>query len=423
MIRLRSLRSRLCCAFGLLGVLLAALFAAGVWMTAEGMEEAFLDATLSEELDYFIEEWSRSPQAVPPQTASVRGYAVADGDAAAAAALPAFLRTLAPGRHELTAEGTDYEIAVVDADGHRFYLAYDEARIQAVERTLIAFLAVSSLLVVALSALLGWFAADRITAPVRDLAASVRRIGLDAPGPEFAAGARGIDEVTVLAETLDAAVGRLHGFLAREREFTAEASHQLRTSAAVIMSTVELMQSDPPEGEPQRRRLDRLALAASHLSRQIEAFLLLSREPEGDTTAGSSVAAAVEGLIAAEHAYSPNVERRLRLSVDGEEEVAAPAAALEIVVGNLMHNALAHGDGPVTVRVGGGEVTVHDEGPSIPAETLAHVFERGFRGPTSAEGTGLGLTIARRICERYGWEIDLESGEGLGTTARVRFAT
>lgn len=417
-----SLRRRLTLAFGLLGVLLAALLAAASWTTAESLEAAFLDATLAEELDYFIAEWGRNPQAAPPATASVRGYVVPRGDRAALARLPSYLRRLPAGRHELSVAGAVYEVAVADADGHRFYLAYDEARIQAVERTLLAFLAASSLAVVVLSALLGWFAADRITAPLRRLAAEARRLGIGTPGTGFAAGVEEPDEVRVLAETLDAAVGRLHAALRREREFTAEASHQLRTSAAVIMSTAELMQTAPSTDPVQRRRLDRLGLAASHLSRQIEAFLLLAREAEGETAAACSVAAAVEQLIAGELAYSPHVERRLSLAVEEDVEVAAPAAALDVVVGNLLHNALAHGDGAVTVRVSGRELTVHDEGPTIPAETLGRVFERGFSAPAASAGSGLGLTIARRVCERYGWAIDLESGDGLGTTARVRFA-
>ena len=99
-----------------------------------------------------------------------------------------------------------------------------------------------------------------------------------------------------------------------------------------------------------------------------------------------------------------------------------PPALLAIVVGNLVRNAVAHGEGAaVSVRLERERLTVSDAGVGIPGEELGRVFQRYYRGSAS-RGAGIGLSLVKRICDRNDWEILLESRPGAGTTATLSFA-
>src|SRR5690606_13883091 len=84
--------------------------------------------------------------------------------------------------------------------------------------------------------------------------------------------------------------------------------------------------------------------------------------------------------------------------------------AFGIVARNLVQNAIVHGGGRVKVTLYGDTLTVWNDGPGMNADELERVFERHFRGAASGKGVGLGLAIARRLADRFGWFLELASG-------------
>jgi signal transduction histidine kinase len=95
---------------------------------------------------------------------------------------------------------------------------------------------------------------------------------------------------------------------------------------------------------------------------------------------------------------------------------------LEIVVGNLIRNALFNTkSGIVLVRLEAERLIVRDTGVGMRPEELARALERYYKGASSA-GAGVGLSLVKRICDRHGWSISLESQEGQGTTAEIDFS-
>ena len=97
-------------------------------------------------------------------------------------------------------------------------------------------------------------------------------------------------------------------------------------------------------------------------------------------------------------------------------------AALEIVLSNLLRNALDNtGSGHVTLRWQDSVLEVEDTGRGIASGDLPHVFERHYRGGDARahEGHGIGLALVKRIAERYGWMLSLESRAGEGTRVRL----
>jgi signal transduction histidine kinase len=95
---------------------------------------------------------------------------------------------------------------------------------------------------------------------------------------------------------------------------------------------------------------------------------------------------------------------------------------LEIVIGNLIRNALFNTkSGVVLLRLEAERLIVRDTGVGMRPEELARALERYYKGASSA-GAGVGLSLVKRICDRYGWRISLDSQEGQGTTAEIDFS-
>ena len=95
---------------------------------------------------------------------------------------------------------------------------------------------------------------------------------------------------------------------------------------------------------------------------------------------------------------------------------------LEVVIGNLLRNAFFYTEsGTVSLRLETARLTISDTGVGMPPEVLAHVFERHYKGDASS-GAGVGLSLVKRICDRYGWPIFIRSEPGKGVTVEIDFA-
>ncbi len=189
----------------------------------------------------------------------------------------------------------------------------------------------------------------------------------------------------------------------------------------MIRGAAEVLADDPHLSAAQRERVARIERATAAMAELIAALLLLARED-----AASIKESCDARTIAVEcvERYRPlATSRGTTLALDGTDAVAlwAPPALFAIVVANLVHNAVAHTrDGHITVALDPHTLTVRDSGSGIQDEALARVFERHYRGPDS-EGAGIGLFLVKRICDRLGWRISLQSDPLAGTTATLLF--
>jgi two-component system sensor histidine kinase RegB len=129
-------------------------------------------------------------------------------------------------------------------------------------------------------------------------------------------------------------------------------------------------------------------------------------------------------LLAAVVRSVPEPERaRLETSARGESVVRVPRNAVLQVAANLLRNALDAGQGHVALSIETGtaglRVVLRDDGPGMPPEVLSRVGEPFFSTKAPGAGLGLGVFIARSLCEEMGGRLTLESTPGRGTTARV----
>jgi two-component system OmpR family sensor kinase len=227
-------------------------------------------------------------------------------------------------------------------------------------------------------------------------------------------------EIQSLRASLNHMLDRLQRTFDREREFVADASHELRTPITVAQGELDLLRrsADPQE----RERLDVVRRELQRMERLIGEMLSLAREDAGRSLDRRTVA--VDDLL-------DDLRRDLPLLGPREYEVGTLTGTLEAdpdriaqVLRNLARNAVTHTSrgGRVEVRVGAEGDRLHieviDDGPGIPPEEAAHLFERFYRSAETRsrdrDGSGLGLAIARAIVEAHGGRIWADAGRTSG---------
>ncbi len=259
---------------------------------------------------------------------------------------------------------------------------------------------------------LGVVVMRRAVAPVAELAKAVADIDLEHLSAEdykrIESGRFGDDEVGVLAGAIEKTLERISAFVARERDFTSSASHELRTPITVITGALELLEhSELSAADTQA--LDRVRRATLDMKTTIEMFLCLAREKDA-------------GLYEAYFLVTPLVRQAIDLQrhllsrklVDVEIEhldnpsVCGHQQAFAIAVNNLVRNAFEHthtGQGPISILIKERELLItnqlHQAGDGLCALTEA----------SSTHGYGLGLGIVQRLCERNGWTFTLHADE------------
>ncbi len=218
-------------------------------------------------------------------------------------------------------------------------------------------------------------------------------------------------------------------FRESRRLFSAAVSHELRTPLARILGLVETLLL--PQSHAEREALvAQTEIEIDNMRRLIDEMLLLAALDQGEATLSAETAdpgAIAEAVIADARARRTGRGRRLEVDAVSGLRVAIAGRLLEVVIGNLVDNALRHGgpDAVVTVSVRGlageVEIAVMDTGLGIPPEHLPHVFERFYRGDASraGAGTGLGLAVVKHIIEAHTGRVSAVSLPGEGTTVRI----
>ncbi len=419
-----SLRYRIAVAFALFGGVVSLVLASGLYIAFRNLEAQLIDDTLTAELQDYIERRGRNPQSRPETTATIRAYVIESRNPMP---VPPAVKALAPGRHELLLEGVRYRAAVEDVDSRRFVILYNESQAARRERSFLALLAVGALGMALLSALAGYWLAGRVIAPVTDL---VRRVAGLRPEdqPARLADEYPWDEVKELARDFDDYLLRLRAFIERERAFTGDVSHELRTPLTVINGATELLLATDRLDEKDREKARRIARAAAEMKAITEALLVLAREQEsgGDLMDGPCD---VDVVLGEEFERTRELYRHKAitggLEIKGHPRVVVDRAVLGMVVGNLLRNSFAYTErGTVQVTLDDSGVTIIDTGSGMDADEVERAFHRHYRGETAgAPGAGIGLSLVRRICDRYRWHIDLESEPEKGTRVRLSFTS
>lgn len=269
----------------------------------EEMEEEFIDGKLDEQLHYSIEHSRRLGTLIGPQTPNMTLYRFAPGETPPQGLRPE-LAALAVGDHEDWSAGRELHVAVREADGQRYVLIYDESEHRERESAVVATVVIGGLVLTALSFLLVYAIAARLTRGLETLAERVEE-GRD--GEPFAED--GLDaELLVVARALDRAEARQAAVLARERDFNANLSHELRTPLAGIRSDAEMLLIDPALSDKARRRAERIIATTDRTTTLAHSLLLLAREARPQALEPIDLGAAVRQAWARLHPPAAEAE-------------------------------------------------------------------------------------------------------------------
>ena len=151
-------------------------------------------------------------------------------------------------------------------------------------------------------------------------------------------------------------------------------------------------------------------------------MLLLSRNERA--VGECDVAKLAQQLLDSHRAQLGGKPLELRIEGEAKLVVDAPESAVSVALGNLVGNAVKYTQsGEVIVRLHDHAVDVIDSGPGLSAEDAAKLFERGYRGTHAghSQGGGIGLSIVRRLCALYGWNVQVRPGETRGVVATLTF--
>jgi signal transduction histidine kinase len=241
----------------------------------------------------------------------------------------------------------------------------------------------------------------------------------------------GGEEFRRLAAVINSLLQRLERAFLAQRRLVADAAHELKTPAAVLLGEAQEALRADVSPEARRASLQTIDRASRGLARQVEAILFLAR---GDVASLERREPADLNEIADEAAVAASrlgAPRGVRCSVfhRGPAPVSADRAALLSAAVNLVSNALIYTDAQTAVDVAagsrGGEafLEVADRGPGVPQEDRARIFERFVRldrtRARNPEGSGLGLAIVEQVARSHGGRVEVEEREGGGAVFRL----
>ncbi len=301
-------------------------------------------------------------------------------------------------------------------------LTSDYAEVDAAARRTVIGLIVIGGAAILTGVIIAFALAGSIARPIQRLAAAAHRLG----GGDLSARAGpvgGAAEVGDLAASFDAMAERLERAVRAQREFVANASHQLRTPLTGMKLRLEGA-SDSTDDPELRRQLEAAEHEVDRLAEIVERLLVVARRIE------QGEPAALDLRVAARRAAERWSERATRMesaieTAGGSADAAADPADIDQILDNLLDNAIAYAPGPIKIATSAdgadAVLVVADRGPGIPDDERSAVTERFYRGKGAPSGgSGLGLAIAHELTERWGGSLSIRSPAMGGSEIEIR---
>jgi two-component system, OmpR family, heavy metal sensor histidine kinase CusS len=431
-----SIRARLTVWYSMVLLAALALFGTGIWLVVEHSLKASLDETLNQQAKGVITILQSVPNDPLELREELTEYAKATPGGNLMEVRDSTGNQILAGKalqnsgevQSLTASTT------VNGQQYQVLVATPLDSTKATLRRLRTLFLWTIPVVLLLASFGGYWISRRALAPVDAITLAARSTGIQNLSQRLSVPATG-DELQRLSETWNDMLARLESAVKRLSQFTADASHELRTPVALIRTTAELALRRERSPETYREALRQVALESERTSRLIEDLLLLARADAGlpplslERVELTPLVRDVceQGRVLAD-------ARQLQISTEAPDDpvyVEANDLELRRLLLLLLDNAVKYtpAGGRITVSVAsdtaGATVAVRDTGVGIAGSALPHVFERFYRADESrnreAGGTGLGLSIAKFIADRHRARLEAESEVGKGSTFRVRF--
>lgn len=426
--QLPSMRVTVAVTVAVFALLLILAQATALILMFEEKEEEFITEILDQQITHSIELYRTVAQILAPNTPDMRLYRIPPGENPQN--VPVYLRDLPIGDHEIHDAGHEYHVAVRSDAGARFILAYDVEDHENRLRTLTMITLSGALLMAGATLLAVYFVSGHLTRRLEQLAADVAHGGNQGiyvrPGMQR--------EIHVLASALEALEKRQRALLEREREFTAHLGHELRTPLTGIRTDAEMIAGQAGLAESALRRARRIVSAVDRIADLSASLLSLAREAQPGLVEEAGLSAVLGAAWEALAAVAQEKGVSLSMSLPDGASVRCDQSLLELVLRNLLENALRHSPrhGVIECRLTGQVLQLRDHGAGISPDDLPFVFERFYRADPPADhqtnspasrppGYGLGLALVKHACTASGWNATAANAEGGGALFRIDF--
>ncbi|MFT7530923.1 MAG: signal transduction histidine kinase [Gammaproteobacteria bacterium] len=404
----------------------------GVIVAAKVVEGVMMRAALEGEAEYFWNSYTKNPDHPLPDTDNLKGFLAQEG---INSDIPIPLLDMKSRFGRVIVEGEEVLVLVdshIIKDKNTFlYLIFDE---ESVERLSFYFGVVPLsliLIIIYLSAWFGFRQSRKAISPVVKLADILGEFRpqntpiVDLDLDNLKSGSSD-DEINVLVDSLNSFTNEINELLDRERRFTRDASHELRTPLAVIKGSVEQLILMKNLDSTQKKPLERIQRTASDMNELVNALLLLARGNKSPAPAKEiSINEVVDKLIE-QLQLTHNLDKHVSIEVHQKSTVCVNAAEqfVEVVVGNILRNAYNYTrKGSVIIEISENYLQVSNKGEGVSFVSSEDMFKPFVRGKEhdNLDGLGVGLDIAKRLCEMYGWEIQGQYTVENGMTFHIHF--
>jgi signal transduction histidine kinase len=430
----QAINKKILRAFAIQLVLVSLVTVLGIFVTNWIVQDLLTEEALKEEANYFWNLYAHDPAVPLPNTQNLTGYLrPAEGAVSRseeAPAVPEPLRDLTPGYGRVGDLAGAPLVFVSDRGGARLYLVFALSQVSDLAFYYGLLPLALIMLVIYVLALATYRTSISAISPLVRLAEHLQSYDYTQRGSLDLEPFREANnsEVNSMVDAISHFADRVERDLEREKVFARDAGHELRTPLAVFKGSLDLLERNQDRPKHDLDALQRMRRTADNMQTLLQTLLILARE---ELPVVSEVAASLNQAVCKEADLLSDLAARRRVALTISEgtqvQVDAPTEMLEILISNLVRNAVNYSPGGrVELVVEPDALIVRDSGVGMSEEEqqqLYQAFYRGAGGRNQANGHGLGLAIVKRIADRYGWDLTVESALGEGTEFRVAFRT
>lgn len=270
--------------------------------------------------------------------------------------------------------------------------------VRPVRDEIIALLVGISLFIAVFMTVIGWWLVNRAIKPLGVLAQDVANT--EPAIPIIRSENYPANEIGMLAEALEQAFARIHGFVDRERTFTRDASHELRTPLAVVRGAAEVIAQNRDLPSRFAEPLRRIETATTDMTLALDQLLAVAREGQGVIKELVALRPMIDKAVCWSKVRYPSAAITIMINVNEGAAACVHPTSLQLVLTNLIGNCFQHvGTGKLVISFDDGSLSISDDGPGF--KTGTDHFAPFARGDASL-GSGLGLDITRRLCDAAG---------------------
>jgi signal transduction histidine kinase len=424
-----GINHRLWQAFLLQALMISVAALAGVFAARYVLGDILIKRALEDEAGHFWTRFDADADASRPSTYNLTGYLLPDDKES----MPAKFAHMDVGFYELDDKDSDFYIVYGTAHmDKKLLLVFAGQQVAELALFFGMFPLAGLLIVIYLSIWLSYRFSSRAVSPIIKLSRDVE--SLDPGSADFATELKMVlsdytntdHDVRTLSVALSRLSDQIEAFMLRERNFTRDASHELRSPITVIKIAADLLLTDGNLGSTSRRTVERIKTNASDMEELIQALLLLARESDN---ALSMDTVCVNDVVREEMERTQELlnGKRIQVSFQSSEDLTIKASdkVVSVMIGNLIRNAYSYTDeGRVQIVIEKNRLSICDSGIGMSNDDIELMYKPFHRGQNKKRGGyGVGLTIVKMLSERFHWPIVIESELNKGTTVIVSFPT